>query len=182
MHPIQALEAALNYCTLVTVGNLDANVSYTQSKNSSVHHPKLADGSFASTIRPLSRSNMFPAPERGTEGSDRQCRGTIPFGGQPQCTVTTKYRSQGVETHAHWTCSSANNHVASFRCRNVIGELGITRLDKTGISHACGSTAQPQPYQITVTVTVRLYRSPTPYLLISHRAKDFPSGLAHTLT
>ena len=89
MHPTQAPEAARNYCTLVTVGNLDVNVSYTQSKNSSVHHPKTADGSFASAIRPLSRSNMFLASESGIEGSDRQCRGTIPLGGQPQCTVVS---------------------------------------------------------------------------------------------
>ena len=117
----------------------------------------MADGSFASAIRPLSRSNMFPAPERGTEGSDRQCRGTIPFGGQPQCTVTTKYRSQGVETHAHWTCSSANNHVASIESKRGWG-AGYSRPEETSISHACGSTAQPQPYQNTV--TVRLHRSP----------------------
>ena len=81
-------------------------------------------GSFSSAKRPLSRSNMFPAPERGTEGSDRQCRGTIPFGGQPQCTVSTKYRSQGVETHAHWTCSSANNHVVSFDVETWLGSRG----------------------------------------------------------
>ena len=65
------------------------HVSHTQSKNSAVHHPKTADGSFASAIRPLNRSNTFPAPERGIEGSDRQCRGTIPLGGQPQCTVVS---------------------------------------------------------------------------------------------